>query len=280
MTRIQSKTVMLYATVDTFVAESGAAAFALELGEALGAGLTGFLLSLDANAPPPEQGSGLAAMETVFAQRATLNQANAERFRADAAKRGLEVEAVTSLDHSRGAVSCIADHARLHDVIVTGADGRGHMSDRMVAQDLLFQTGRPQIVVPTAWRGSFAGRRIVVAWDNSPVAARALFDALVLLPEVEVVHLLTIGGEKAIHSALAADVTAQMLSRRGISFHAVERALQGRPVGTAMQDAAIELGAEMLVMGGYAHSRLRDLVLGGATLSVMADPRLPVLLSH
>lgn len=271
---------MLYATVDTFSLDRGPCAFALGLCKAAGAGLTGFLVNLDANAPANPAGRSLEQAREDFRQRAEANAAHAAALVAQGGAAGVDAQVVTALDHSRGVVGCLADHARLHDLLVIGADRGGLMSDRLVAESALFEIGRPMIVVPAGHEAGFACRRIAVAWDNSRVAARALADGLSVLPGVEEVILLTIGGEKAVHSSLADHEVEAVLARRGVTASVVRHDLAGRDIGSALQDGAIALGADVLAMGGYGHSRLRDFILGGATLSVLADPRLPVLLSH
>lgn len=272
--------VMLYATVDTFDLHQGAAHFCLSFCAAANAGLTGLLLSLDANLPPSSEGRSYEQMEAEFTGRVAANRANAAALEAEASSRGTFARTETSLDHSRGVLGWIADHARLHDAVVIGSDERGMMSDRMIAENLLFEIGRPLLLVPAQCRQDFSGKAIVVAWDNSKAAARALGDALTLLPNVQELVFLIVGDEKTIPSALSDAAIVDLLARRGITAPVVQQKLAGRSIGSALQDGALELGAELLVMGGYGHSRLREFILGGATLSVFDNPRLPVLLSH
>ncbi len=271
---------MLYATVDSFNIERGASTLALRLCEAAGAGLTAFLLNLDANAPPSPDSRSLDQLRADSALREIRNGANVDALLERADQCGVAVHAVTELDHSRGVIGCVADYSRLHDLVVIGADNTGLLSDRLIAENLLFEIGRPLMLVPSDYAGQFACHRIAVAWDNSRVAARALGDALALLPGIEEVVLLTIGGEKAILSSIHHDTMVRMLERRGVSARVERRDLNGRSIGDAIQACAREIGAHLLVMGGYGHSRLREFILGGATLSVFAHPQLPVLLSH
>lgn len=275
-----TKSVMLYATVDTFDIDRGAAALALRLCETEGASLTAFLLNLDANAPPSPDSRSLDQLRADSELREERNGTNVELLLDRAAQGGVAAQAVTKLDHSRGIMGCVADYARLHDLVVIGADSTGLLSDRLIAENLLFEIGRPLMVVPSNYSSEFDCHRIAVAWDNSRVAARALGDALALFPGVEEVILLSIGGEKAILSSLDHDTMLRMLERHGVSARVERRDLNGRSIGDAIQDSARETGANLLVMGGYGHSRLRDFILGGATLSVFAHPQLPVLLSH
>lgn len=168
----------------------------------------------------------------------------------------------------------------MHDLVVIGADGDGMISDRLIAESLLFEIGRPLLVAPADFNGDFTCSRMGVAWDNSRVAARALGDALAVFPDIEEIVLLSIGDEKAIHSSLANADVERILKRPGGAARVEWQELNGRAIGKAIQGGARELGAYLLVMGGYGHSRLRDFILGGATLSVLEDPQMPVLLSH
>jgi nucleotide-binding universal stress UspA family protein len=121
---------------------------------------------------------------------------------------------------------------------------------------------------------------IAVAWDCSRVAARALNDALRLLPAGGRVSILTLGDEKVLARDDVAGALAQSLVLRGYQAAAIQATLKGRPIGEALQDEATATGAQLLVMGGFGHSRLRDFILGGATKGVFDDLRMPVLLAH
>ncbi|AIT78393.1 universal stress protein [Novosphingobium pentaromativorans] len=275
-----AKTVMLYATVDTFDIERGPAAFSMRFCETANAGLTAFLLNLDANAPPSRESRSLEQLRAESDLREVRNATNVEVLLGRAAQSGIDAVAMTAIDHSRGMIGCVADHARLHDLVIIGTDSRGMLSDRIIAENLLFEIGRPLIVVPPNYLAEFACHRIAAAWDNSRVAARALGDALALLPGIEEIVLLTVGGEKAILSSIDHDAMVRMLERRGVSARVERRDLNGRSIGEAIQDDALDVGANLLVMGGYGHSRLREFILGGATLSVFANPQLPILMSH
>jgi nucleotide-binding universal stress UspA family protein len=276
----QSRSVALYAPLGTFSAEQGPAAFAPVFCRAVNASLTGLLFNIEANSPPSAQARSLAAIEQESRERDAANAANVVRLEELCAAQGVTARTVTSIDHSRGMIGCVADHARLHDVLVIGSTRSGILGDRMMAESLLFETGRPLVVVPPSQTPEFAGKRIVVAWDNTRTSARALGDALSLLPDLKEVVLLMVGDEKAIRSSLDDAGLIDVLSRRGLSARIEHRALNGRKIGDALQDTAIEMDGALLVMGGCGHSRLRDFFLGGATMGVLDNPRLPILLSH
>lgn len=148
-----------------------------------------------------------------------------------------------------------------------------------MAQSLVFGAGVPVILVPaSASAGSVD--HIAIAWDGSRVAARALCDALPLLAAGGRVSVVTVQGEKALGGSGIAQTLAEALKRRGYIAQAVNVTLDGRTIADALQDAALSEGAQLLAMGGFGHSRLRDFILGGATKGVFSDLRLAILLSH
>lgn len=148
-----------------------------------------------------------------------------------------------------------------------------------LVQAVVFGSGRPALVVPAGAKPAPLGH-LAIAWDESRVAARALGDALRLLPAKGRITVLTVQGEKTLGNADVAETLAAALHRRGYRAKAVNLPLGGKTIAAALQDAARDEGAQVLAMGGFGHSRLRDFILGGATKGVMEDLRLPVLLSH
>lgn len=166
--------------------------------------------------------------------------------------------------------------ARLHDLsILPVADG----AEREMAAALIFGSGRPVLLVPHAALGQPLNR-LAVAWDGSRVAARALQDGLALLPPGGRVSILTVVGEKPLTGMTPADEVAETLTRRGIKAEAAVVQAQGRSVADALLDSARIAGADVLALGGFGHSRLRDFVLGGVTKDIIAQATMPVLLSH
>lgn len=153
------------------------------------------------------------------------------------------------------------------------------LAAREMAQALVFGAGVPVMLVPEDARRETVSH-IAVAWDESRAAARALGDALRLLPDGGRVSVLTVNDEKELGRSGISQTLAVSLRRRGYEAFAVDLTLEGRTVAAALQGAALARGAQLLVMGGFGHSRLRDFILGGATKGVLADLRMPVLLSH
>jgi nucleotide-binding universal stress UspA family protein len=153
------------------------------------------------------------------------------------------------------------------------------LSAQDMAQSLLFGSGVPVILVPPQTVANSV-HHIAVAWDGSRVATRALCDALPLLATGGHISVLTVEGEKSLSGSIIAQTLAASLKRRGYTAKAVNITLGDRTIAAALQDTALSEGAQLMAMGGFGHSRLRDFILGGATKGVLSDLRLAVLLSH
>lgn len=152
-------------------------------------------------------------------------------------------------------------------------------STQDMAQSLVFGTGLPVVLVPPSANVARVDH-IAIAWDESRVAARALGDALRLLADGGRVTVLTVNDEKRLSGVGIAETLAKSLEARGFAAKAVTLGLEGKSVARTLQDGAIREDAQLLAMGGFGHSRLRDFVLGGATKGILSDLRLPVLMAH
>lgn len=169
----------------------------------------------------------------------------------------------------------IARRGRLSDlVIVPGALADAPFSQAV--ETAIFGTGRPLLMVPETLPERLAGS-IAIAWDGSLGAARAAGAALPLLSRAETVTVLTADMDKvgAKPSALADYLAEHGITARTWAFIPEERKL-----GERLLAEASEAGADMLVMGAYGHSRLREMVLGGVTQSVTAKSTVPVFMAH
>ncbi len=176
------------------------------------------------------------------------------------------------------ALDAAAGEARYQDLALLPWSATTASAQDM-AQALVFGAGVPVILVP-AQPPVGPVDHVVIAWDGSRVAARALSDVLPLVSATGRVSVVTVEGEKSLAGAGLADTLSAALVRRGYNAKAVSVSLAGRSISVALQETALAEGAQLLAMGGFGHSRLRDFILGGATKGVFSDLRLPVLLSH
>lgn len=169
--------------------------------------------------------------------------------------------------------------SRYVDIVVLGQHEPG--TPAVAAGDLLayvlLASARPLLVVPYVQTSPLTGRRVLVGWDGSIQAARALTAALPFLHCAECVTVARFGvpdppDDEAGH-------LSSFLDRHGVAASFVDRPAQS-DVGSALLTLAVDLKADLLVMGGYGHARLRELVLGGATRTIMEAMTIPVLLVH
>ena len=119
-----------------------------------------------------------------------------------------------------------------------------------------------------------------IAWDFSRPAARAVADAMPILMQADIVRIVIVTNDKPTDASHSVEALVDNLAAHGIDAIVDEVPARGRPVGEALEHYAHGHFLNLLVMGAYGHSRFRDFLLGGATKSVVANPPLPVFLSH
>jgi nucleotide-binding universal stress UspA family protein len=177
----------------------------------------------------------------------------------------------------------ISSVGRLFDLVVLGQTDPGAESlmPRVQSEDLVQGLGRPVLIVP--YVGEFTTfDHVMIAWNGTREAARALYDAMFIIERADAVTVIEVDapgspGESPSH--LAADVVAA-LKRRGIEAAAEATVTDGTPVADIILSRAADLTADLIVMGAYGHSRLRELVLGGVSRSFLQEMTVPVLMSH
>lgn len=155
---------------------------------------------------------------------------------------------------------------------------------RVEIEALIFGSGGPILIVPPEASVPVAEKRatpfnVMVAWDGSRAASRALRDAIPILPLADLVSIVTIGDDKSIDAQSVAGIQA-LLGRHGVRNKHLQRERGSSPIGDTLQAIAVSQNSDLLVMGAYGRTRLQEFVLGGATRTVLHAPRLPILLSH
>lgn len=177
-------------------------------------------------------------------------------------------------------------HARSADLAVLAQPAPGIRLDYNpadVAEDVMMGSGRPVLLVPRQGVERAIGGRVLVAWNGSREGSRAVFDSLPFLVRAREVRVLTIEpvrpGSK--ESAETSRDIAAALARHGVPAITAATMVRGRAsVADELIARVAELGADLLVMGGYGHTRLREAIFGGATIGVLAAMSIPVLMSH
>ena len=177
----------------------------------------------------------------------------------------------------------VMDHGRAADLIIAGqTDPDWDLSPLLdFPERLALESGRPVLVVPYAGRFGDIGRNVVIAWKAGRELARAVFDALPILEQAEKVHILEVKqhGDKA--ATLAPDTTiAASLARHGIKPSVRASVAADISVGDDILSRLSDLDADLLVMGAYGHSRMREFVFGGTTRHIARHMTVPTLFSH
>ncbi|WP_114945437.1 universal stress protein [Microvirga calopogonii] len=169
--------------------------------------------------------------------------------------------------------------ARAHDLTVLDLEPISLAVDRGLIEAVLMESGRPLIVVPEG-REAFEGERIIVAWDGSAKAARALNDAMPLLRAASQVELISVTGEKDLAHAVPGAEIAPHLARHGVAVNVLSLPAMDGDVAVTLRNHAHLTRADMIVMGAYVHSRLREMMLGGTTQSLLKNTPVPLFLSY
>lgn len=172
----------------------------------------------------------------------------------------------------------LAAKACAYDLIIVPV--YGHRETTAMAEGLVFEAGRPVLLLPERGGAPLRFDHVVIGWDGSRAAARALADALSFCQTAAKVTIASVTKDKDLSKAAPSSDVVRHLGRHGIAAEAVEIPADGSNAGLVLQSYCERSGADLLVMGAYGHSRVREFVLGGATRSVIEDPKLSIFLSH
>ena len=173
---------------------------------------------------------------------------------------------------------------RQSDLVVVGQPTEDHNGflRESVFEGALFFSGRPVLVLPNYWQGPAVMKNIVVAWDASKEAARALSDAAILIDEAEKIKVIIVDpepGRRGFGEDPGNEI-ATVLARHCRDVELDRIPSGGRSVAQALLTRATDFSADLIVMGGYGHSRLRESWFGGVTQEMLQTTTYPLLLSH
>jgi nucleotide-binding universal stress UspA family protein len=177
-------------------------------------------------------------------------------------------------------VAMAAAAARLYDMTVVsqGEPDRGGF-DNQLPQELLLQTGGPLLMFPYTFRGAFKAARIGICWDGSRLAARALRDAMPLLAQADTLTAITLNASEVPEEASPIQL-AKHMARNGLSVRTISLEADRGEVQASILSIAADESLDLLVMGGYGHSRMQETVFGGVTRETFRSLTVPVLMSH
>lgn len=208
-------------------------------------------------------------------------QQTLEQFTGTVQKLGVQSYETRSSNDDEYSGLCM--QARYADLVVMGQAAADDSNEGKLLPDLpdyvLLNSGRPVLLVPRSGRFPTIGKRVLVAWNGSVEAAKAVTAALPLLRGAEQVTLAVLGhSADTLGESPGADI-ALYLARHGVNVEVLRRPEAADP-GEAILSLAADFNVDLLVMGAYGHSRFREMMLGGATRTILATATLPVLMAH
>jgi nucleotide-binding universal stress UspA family protein len=183
-------------------------------------------------------------------------------------------------------VGLVALHARYADLTLLGQPNsdeafKGASADAVLV-NVMLSSGRPVLAVPYAGKFEQVGERVLVAWNASRESTRAVNDALPLLRDAKSVTVLAVNPKRGIegHGEVPAADICLHLARHGVKAEAAHTIAKDISEGDALLSYAADLGTDLIVCGGYGHSRAREMVFGGVTRTLLQEMTVPMLLSH
>ena len=252
------------------------AKLAAHLADRFGARLTGVAAYEPFYDAAPVGPVGAVCIVPDFQQAALSELERAQALFREAAGARSDVEWRADLDFP---VPYLAEQARAADLVVVGRKTAGEAPDRRCAVDpgvLVMVAGRPVLVAPPGI-DYIEASRVVVAWKDTREARRAVHDALPFLKRAKYVHVVSVNEPGAVFGTR--DV-ADHLRQHGIEATTAETQAVNESTAEGLLDVASECGADLLVMGAYGHSRMREWVFGGVTRDLLEGAPICCLMSH
>ncbi|MCA3595909.1 MAG: universal stress protein [Methylobacterium sp.] len=255
---------------------------AISLAAAHHAHLLVTIIAAKASVPFSPIGAGyVVPMVEEINERAEANgTALAESVREKLRREGVNGTLRLILNH----VDIVAEEAvrlaRASDLIVVDQPDAALDTKGLILEEALFHSGRPILVATTRRAMATHPGRIVVGWDGSAHAARAVGDALALFPGIEMAEIVSVAGEKDLSNALPGADLARHLAHKGVTTTLTKLSAEGMSVGSVLDGHATRTNADLIVMGGFGHSRLREFLFGGVTVELTGGASVPLLIAY
>jgi|SRR5579862_549141 len=258
-------------------------AYAVSVANALEAHITGVAFVCGLDTPMSELGYRPRERTDVTSQgdNETLAIAAIGRFEEAAARAGVSAEPRIIRSHSVNIGDKFSRFARRYDLSIVGqTEPKGSAAEAGIAENTLFESGRPVIIVPYIHKASFKLDRVMVCWDASRPAARAIADAMPLLKRAGKIEVVIIANERGKQDEIEGVDIGQHLARHDLRVEVNRIMRDNLDVANVLLSHSADSDANFIVMGGYGHSRLREFVLGGVTRTILQSMTAPVLMSH
>ena len=255
--------------------------FAISVAAAFNAHLTGITFLYDPVVPVSSVGPLPAEVIVTQQDYQVAVRAARERFAAASESAGVTAEPVTLSASVVGVGDQFGKIARRFDLaVVDQAESGTNAVQGVIVEAALFDAGRPVICVPFIQKEPLKLDRVMVCWDGSRAAARAIGDAMPLLQRAGRVEVVIVTKERGKQDQIEGADMGEHLARHGLNVEVKRIPTGDIDVAAMLLSHAADEGIDFIVMGGYGHSRLREFVLGGVTRSILQSMTAPLLMSH
>ena len=261
---------------------SPACDYAISVAAAFDAHLAGIAFLYDPIVPV--SGAGYIPADVIEPQERESEDATRaalDRFSRACSRAGVAAEPLTLSASFAGVGEQFGRIARRFDLSIIGqAEPESSAVEEIIAESALFESGRPVIIVPYIQKAPLKLDNVMVCWDGSRAAARAIADSIPLLAKAGRVEVVIVTNERGKQDEIEGADMGEHLARHGLNVDVKRTALGDIDVADVLLSHAADAGSDFIVMGGYGHSRLREFVLGGVTRSIFRSMTAPVLMSH
>ena len=261
---------------------SPACDYAVSVAAAFDAHLAGIAFLYDPIVPV--SGAGYIPADVIEAQERDNEEATRaalDRFNTACSRAGVSAEPLTLSASFAGVGEQFSRIARRFDVSIVGqSEPESSAVEEIIAELALFESGRPVIIVPYIQKTPLKLDNVMVCWDGSRAAARAIADSMPLLAKARRVEVVIVTNERGKQDEIEGADMGAHLARHGLNVDVKRTALGDIDIADVLLSHAADAGSDFIVMGGYGHSRLREFVLGGVTRSIFRSMTAPVLMSH
>jgi len=194
---------------------------------------------------------------------------------------GVPHDARSTCNVSYAATRTVTGMSRLYDLNIVAQPDRANPSQTdFLAEAVLFGSGRPMLMVPYINRGPFKSERVLICWDGGIPAARAVHDAMPFLQKASTIDMVTVNESENSASEVGSAALIAHLARRDLAVRAFRLTASAANIHNAILSLAADNNSDLIVMGGYGHSRLREFILGGTTRGIFEALTVPALISH
>ena len=255
---------------------------AVSLGEMFEAHVLGLAFAYEPVIPGAMMGSVPAEfIESQRAEASEAAQAAIKRFEELARRSSISRDTRMLTASLSSASDQLGRLARRFDIVVVGQPSReSTAADEIVDEGALFESARPVIVVPFIHKGGLKLERVMVCWDGSRAATRAIADSLPLMKKAKQVEVVIVANGRAKSDEVPGADLGEHLARHGLKVDVKRITSPDIDVASTILSYAADSSSDLIVMGGYGHSRLREFILGGVTRGILESMTVPVLMSH